>query len=334
MLKLNSIAACTKSFRLAGVGLGLILLTLPAWGNNVNDFRLIFPFVAKGSLGEYIESRIVITNVGAESVEVTLESEQFAFEDESASFELGPHEVREISLPGESFQVGAVRLISTGQVAGSAFIFTRASEDDEEILSEATVIATPPMARAAFPVFVASALAQDTGLALAYLVPGGVKLRFTLYDPAGQEIASREEEALFHPNSSSAGSTQASFFLSELFPSLPSEFSQGSLVVEALTVEPEIFSLTALYSRGTRFRAAEVATIDDFRGYWVKLNPNEPLEETAEALSETYGFEIAVLIDPDRFSIRSTREIARAVSRDPRVESVFRLGVVGLSATQ
>lgn len=333
MFRQNSVASCTKSFRFAGVALGLAFLTLPAWGSNVNDFRLIFPFVAKGSLGDYIESRIVITNVGAESVEVTLESEQFFFEDESASFELGPHETREIALPGESFQVGAVRLISTGQVAASAFIFTRATEDDEEILSEATVIATPPMAKAAFPVFVGSALAQDTGLAIAYLFEGGVKLRFTLYDSAGLEIASREEDALFHPNASSAGSTQASFFLSELFPSLPSEFSQGSLVVEELTVVSDTFSLTALYSRGTRFRAAEVAAIDDFRGYLVNLNPNESLEETAEELSETYGFEINVLIDPDRIGIRASREIARAVSRDPRVESVFRLGVVVLSAT-
>ena len=334
MLKQNSVAARTKSFSFAGVALGMALLMLPAWGNNVNDFRLIFPFVAKGSLGDYIESRIVITNVGAESVEVTLESEQFVFEDESASFELGPHETREIALSGESFQVGAVRLISTGQVAGSAFIFTRATEDAEEILSEATVIASPPMAKAAFPVFVGSALAQDTGLAIAYLFEGGVKLRFTLYDPAGQELAVREEDALFHPNPSSAGSTQASFFLSELFPSLPSEFSQGSLVVEELTVVPETFSLTALYSRGTRFRAAEVTAIDDFRGYWVKLNPTESLEETAEALSETYGFEITSLIDPEQIVIRATLEIARAVSRDPRVESVFGEGVVGLSATQ
>lgn len=315
-----------------------LLAAYASGAGDVNAFRLFFPQVVRGTAGSYVETHILVTNPGPQSVEIALESEQFEFEDGDASFALGPHESRAIVLSGEPFRTGAVALGASAPVGGSALILSREGPEAEETLSEVTVIGTPPMTKAVVPVLVNSSLAENTGIAVNYLLTATFfELRFTLYDSDGNEVATRRETPPFDPNQGpfEASSDQAAFFVTELFPDLPAGFTFGSLVVDRPTEVPipDGFALVALYTRGTRFWAAEVASLDVIGSYVVWLHSGENLEDVARDLAEMYGFEIGVTPqDHSFFSIAATREVARAVSRDARVARVTGSVPVSLSA--
>lgn len=300
-----------------------LLCVMPAYAD-ISDVHLVFPQVVKGSLGglDY-ETLIVITNPGSETVEVTITSDLLAPQSAGEPFSLGPWESRHVPFAGEPFRKGFVELIASGVVNAAGLL--RATEETTGAVVEASVPISVLGVRAVVPVFIHSPFAENTGLAFVYWLTGGdVQLRMTLRDSAGNQVATRTERTPFDPTNESSTSTQAAFFVTELFPDLPKDFSQGSLSIEADQVFPEVFAVVALYTKDVRFWTAEVTPIDDIRSYIVRLKPEFTVEaeRVAEHVRTTYGAQID-LVSGDVISILATREVARAVSRDPVVRKVL-----------
>ncbi len=303
--------------------------------NDVNLHRLVFPQVVSGTAetaGVTFETLVAITNPGPGEAEITLESALIDLGIGPGPLFLSPNQTRLLRIESEALQVGAVLLSSNVQVAGSALLIKREAGSGE-VFSEASVFGSPLVSKILLPVFRGSDVADDTGIAIFYKYLGGVDVRFTLYDLAGRQVATRTERTPFHPEAVVPGVDQAAFFVTQLFPGLPAEFTQGSVVIEH--VFPPLLAdglgVLGLYTRGSRFWTAETSPIDDIRGYSVKVKNVENIDLTAQALAERYGFEIRSTVN-DWIFIKATLEVARAISRDPSVIVVHPEAFITLSA--
>lgn len=291
------------------------------WGTataGVGDFVVYFPQVAKGQLGLFIETTIVATNTGGGIVTVELDS----FNPDllaPMAFELNANASRTVKIAGGDFQVGWVRLRSSGTVAALTTIVIKQTVDAEEPVSQVSVLGQAPAAKITVPVFRGSPLAEETGVAIAAVTQNDVKL--TLHDEDGNLVASR---TLTHRNGLTEGdfSDHTSAFLGDLFHGLDEGFSSGSLTLEGPESIPRTLAATALYTVGQSLLPAPVTNVDVPGQYLVQLKSAEDAESTIAEMSELYGFTFLEWVT-DRLALVSTSdEQARAVSRDPRVELV------------
>lgn len=171
-------------------------------------------------------------------------------------------------------------------------------------------------------------VAENTGIALAYVQPGDYK--FTLFDAAGREVAARIENSGF--NAGRTPSPHAAMFVTEMFSDIPSDFRSGSLVIEHWA-PPSIamaFAVTALYFRGTEMASASVSAVDEPASYLVFPKPGQNVQAQADQLADVYGFQVARVRDT-WFEAIATNEVARAVARDKRVSEVHPNAVGSLS---
>ncbi|MGH9338030.1 MAG: hypothetical protein ACRD1R_00180 [Acidobacteriota bacterium] len=312
------------------LSLGILVLSIvPVRGQTlVAGFHAYLPQVARGSLsGLYLETIVVITNGG--SAPVTVKVESFGLDFPQSEIELAPGERREIRFEGDPFQLGWVRLLSETAVTAAAHILVKLSPQSKEVLEHAVIVGQPLVSKAVIPVFFDTPVADDTGFALAYGQNGNYK--FTLLDPAGEEVASRIEEKGF--NLDGAPSDHAAMFVSQLFPEILEGFTSGTLVIEHLSPNniAMAFAPTALYILGTELTTADVLDIDEPGSYLIFPKSTEDVPGQAAELAEVYGFEVKRTLDNVIEGIM-TFEVARAVSRDNRIENVFPNSVGQLSS--
>jgi hypothetical protein len=298
----------------------LFLLAVTAGGLQAaaGGAELIFPQVARGSPGNYIETAIVILNPQPDPVTVELDS--FGIDLPETTILVKAGATREIRFSGPEFQVGWVRLRSDRFVSATARILTRKEAASDELLSQLSVPAQPLSSKFVAPVFFRTSHTDDTGIALAVAASG--RLRLTLVDERGETVAVRNF-SVSKPGSEPGAELTGHFaaFLSEIFD-LPPDFAGGSLTIELVLPEglPGGLSAMAVYTSGAALHASPVAAIDRPGTYSVVLREASEPGAVMEELAAQYGvFPDGILERPDVFAVTMTEEAARAVSRDPRV---------------
>jgi len=281
----------------------------------VGDFVIAFPQVAKGSAaGRYVETTLVISNPNASDVVVRLV--HFFGTSMPDLLTLHPYETRRIDFRGEPFQQGWVQLAASKTVSAAAYISTKAEEGSPIGFARIAVLGQPVVSKALIPVFRKSGVADNTAVAVASHRPGGGApgdpyFRLILFDDAGEKVGEKE-----------LGDGQHALFIDELFPSLPDQFTSGSLVIEQTKSVSMSVSAVGLYVKADGLTVAPTAGIDLPGLFMVKTMVSANYQQQADALASQYGFEIIGNIINQYFSARMTREVARGVGRDSRVESV------------
>ena len=182
-----------------------------------------------------------------------------------------------------------------------------------------TLRAQQPASKIVIPVFRKSpesaeeTFADDTGIAITVLQPG--ELILTLRDSSGKTVASKSLLSTFH----TVG------FLGELLPQIPADFSSGSLVIEHVQPEgiPRALAAAAVYVRGNEMWGAEVTPVDRPATYGVGFKAIDNFQQTAQEMAVQYGFTIRFFLGPpDAAYITALDEVAKALARDPRIQSV------------
>lgn len=308
-----------RAYILATVALLLLISFGEAQdGRSVNDFDIFFPEVAQGVAGGVsIDSVLTFSNPHGEPVDVFLQSANISTGGLFA-FELQPHQSRNLVFRGGDLQEGRVRVIAEQVISASVRITTRPDQESTDVLTSITLLGQPLTSKVIIPVLRNVPEADNTGIAVAYFQTG--RLQFTLYDDAGRTVASREERRGFNPGGEL--SDQAAFLITDLFSNL-GDFQSGSLVIEHVN-PPQIaqaFAVTALYLRQGQFAAAEVTSIDDPRAYVAFPEDTSEIDDLADELAATYGFEVAQVSADSIVGVMSG-ETARAVARDTRVRDV------------
>ncbi|HEY2930302.1 MAG TPA: hypothetical protein VGK99_01035, partial [Acidobacteriota bacterium] len=267
--------------------------------------------------GQSLETSIILSNPGPSTADVTLQGIKVDVP-EPRSFQLGPGKTRQVTFKGDPLQVGAVRLISTEVIAASAHITIRRGAGD--IISEIVILGQPLTSKAVIPVFVKTALAENTAIAIVYNQGGCY--RFTLLDAEGRVIGTRTEPFGF--NLQRPSSNQAAMFVTELFPNITSELN-GSLILEHVAPLdiPLGFAISAFYVHGSALLPVAVTPIDKSTQYIVTLRSSINAVEQANALATQYGFTIfRPPVADNIIGGLMTHEVARAVARDQRVLGV------------
>lgn len=299
-------------------------LSSTAQAQSMSRFIVYFPQVVKGTLQTFYETSIVISNPGSDVVEVILDSNATTLL-QRTTIQLNAGETRRIVINTEPFQAGWVRLDASRVVAAAAHILSRPSASSSQILSQVTVLGQKPATKAVLPVFrnggEPSLLAENTGIAIVGIQPGKIKL--TLRDPVGGIVVTRS----LNNCSSCLGrdfSKHLSGFVAELFPNLPATFTAGSLTLEYVEFEgiPRALAVTALYFNQNDMWAAAVQNIDVPGKWFVRFKSEDGVQQTAQLMASQYGFTIDVFLFDRIVTVTMLEEVARAVSRDPRVEMV------------
>jgi len=311
---------------LAGTALCLSLFCLSSLGSlqaAASGADIIFPQVARGTQGSYIESAIVILNPQPDPVTIDLDS--FGVDLPETTIVVKAGETKEIRFSGSEFQAGWVRLRSDRSVSATANILTREDATSENLLSQLTVLGQPLSSKFVVPVFFHASHIDDTGIALA--IPTSGRLRLTLLDELGETVAVRNLSV------SAGGSDPVvditghfAAFLSEIF-SLPPEFTRGSLTIEQVLPEklPVGFSAVAIYTSGAGWHTSPTLALDLPGTYSLALREAPDPDQVAKDLAMQYGVFIdGILVRPGVFAVTMSEEVARAVSRDPRVLLVER----------
>lgn len=285
-----------------------------ALGSFHDGLRAYVPQVVKGTLQHVVyKTIVVISNPGPDPSQITVRSVLLPL----TVFQLSPGETRQVIVSGEPFQMGPLLVEATKIVAVAADIVARSSGTSAEILSQVTILSQQLTSKAILPVFRRSGatddvLADNTGIALVGAIG---RYELTLRDAQGLTVRTRSLQS----------NDFRTMFVTELFPDLPSSFSSGSLVIEHVDPPriPLAFAVTALYMTGNVMRAAAVTSIDRPNTYFVKFKPTET-QQKAQEMATHYGFTIVSFFtsDPLRATVTMLHEVARAVARDPRVESI------------
>ena len=129
---------------LAGTALCLSLFCLSSLSSlqaAASGADIIFPQVARGTLGNYVESAIVILNPQPDPVTIDLDS--FGVDLPETTIVVKAGETKEIRFSGSEFQAGWVRLRSDQSVSATANILTREDATSENLLSQLTVLGQP-----------------------------------------------------------------------------------------------------------------------------------------------------------------------------------------------
>jgi hypothetical protein len=113
-------------------------------------------------------------------------------------------------------------------------------------------------------------------------------------------------------------------YVTELFPELPESFHSGSMVIDIVSSVswPMNFSVLALYTAGQTVFTASATDMEEPAVY-VFLLPNTEPDSVLEALQSQYHFEVMHHTPGyQAASIRTTREVARVMAKDPRVTAM------------
>ncbi len=288
--------------------------------------ELIFPQVAAGVANQHIETVLVLQNPHADPLAVTLSALGIELPDET-EFELQPHEVRRIVFSGSGpVEVGSVRLRGelasplerTGAtISALAQITTRAAPGSPEILAQVSVPAQPLAVQAAVPVFRGADNVDDTGVAVAW-VRGGV-LRLTLRDAGGEVLRTRTME--LPAGSEGELSGRFALFASELFPDFPGDLQTGSLALEVVEPvwSPPAFSIVALYTRDDLLETVSVAPLDQAALYRVRFAspPSDPA-----GLAGQYRADLDAVESGGEALLTMPSRTAEALARNPAVAGI------------
>lgn len=299
------------------------LVVAPARAHFHDKFLVYFPQVVKGALGSIqYETFIVVSNPGLDVADIVLTSSLTPV----TPFQLQPGQTKRVELTGSEFQAGVVTLASTKPVVSAAHILSKSSVGSGQVLSQVTILGQPATSKAVLPVFrrppgaPAGGLADNTGIAVFFRQEGPIL--FTLRDSSGAVVAVNVRFPSDFPGRHLAR------FVTELFPNLPPDFTEGSLTLEFGDFGiPRGFAVTALYlEKGTMWSVA-VTSLDIPVIWSIRLKPTEGgnVKQNLEELAVQYGFTIVsfALGDPRIAIVLMTEEIARALVRNPRMEFVL-----------
>ncbi len=257
------------------VALLWLLLVAPGATKGVDlvlDHVLTFPHVVAGNLGDrYVESVLCVVNPTGEAIGVDLSGFP-----EARTLELEPFEAREVRISADDYRAGALRVSSPAPFAADLTIVVKpsgASPASPEILVAVAIPGRTPSPKVATPVRVGTALAGDTGIALAawaQQVPDRNQyLTFVLHDSAGNEVGRQTRPY---------GQPYLAMFVTELFPDLPESFASGWMSVEVTEASGEsanraiALSLVSIYTRGAELFTAGATAVDAPGGYAVYLD--------------------------------------------------------------
>jgi len=284
----------------------------------VRDHVLSFPHVVAGNVGgQYVESVLLIANPTNESIHV----EVFSTPDSLArkSIVMAPLTTEEIRISGDEYTAGWVQVSSANQFAADLTIVIKSSQSADQIVARVDVPGQVPSSRVITPIRVRSPLASDTGLALALNVPAapGQNLRFVLHDATGSLVADKSLAPRYY----------IAQFVTEIFGDLPEEFTSGWLSVELvntsgqLAEQPMALSLMSIYMVAAEYLTAGATGMDIPAQYTVALESAGDNQVTE--LMNLYNFELVHHTEgSELFTAKMTRELARALARDDRVERV------------
>jgi hypothetical protein len=247
----------------------------------------LFPQVARGTLGNYVETAIVLVNPQPRPLRIELDSFGIDLPEDLVTLEaLG---TREILFSGPEFQVGWVSLRCEQAVSATAHILTReGGHASGRLLSQLAVLGQPLSSRFVMPVFFNLPNLDDTGIALALHSSG--RLRLTLRDVPGETVAVRNFSVSREDVEAGADITgHFAAFLSEIFD-LPPDFGGGSLTVEQILPEglPAGFSALAVYSGGAGLHTSPTTAVDRPGIYSVALGESSDAGERIQELASQH----------------------------------------------
>jgi len=284
----------------------------------VRDHVLSFSHVVAGNLGgQYTESVLFVANPTSQSIVVEL----FSTPDSLArrSIALGPFGTEEVRITADTYTAGWLQVSSAEQFAADLTVVIKPAKDSETITARVDVPGQVPLSKVVTPVRVRTALALDTGIALALNTPAAPdeKLKFLLYDSIGNQIGERLVEPGYY----------IAMYVTELFQDLPETFNGGWMSVELVdgagqpAEQAMALSLVSIYTGGAELLTAGATGIDSPGRYTVSLPTPDDTQVTA--LLDQYNLELVRHTPGSKlFTVKTTREVARSLARDQRVESV------------
>ncbi len=281
----------------------------------LNDFRVVLPQVARGGSGSItIETHIVVVHpgpsVGAIEVEIHGSDDELL---SPGSFVLESGASRAIDLVGGELRNGAVIIAASAELGVAANLVVRKSG---EITSQVSISARPLASLFVIPVLYGGpeSSVSNTGIAAYFQTPG--TYRADLFDPDGNLV---DWKGFFIPTPPTQ--VHVAGFLDEWFE-IPDGFTQGSVVFYTVRAQPVAFATTALYSKDERLWAAQAFEIKRADYYAVSLVSKDNLAQEMEGLAEQYGLQLDS-VGTSIALVVCDQEKARALERDPRVQSVL-----------
>jgi hypothetical protein len=312
-----------KMLRLPVTVLVLIGLGEFLFAGRLNETVLVLPQVARGAM---IETEIVFLNTAATTTEVAvvvtdarLLNPAADFGPGYADFQLAPFERREIRIErGEDLIIGAVEIRAEHSLSVEARILTLEvlHGDIADIASQVTVLAQPPHTELVIPISYKADGIDNTGVALYCYSPGILKSR--LYNAAGTLVS---ENQIAIGGFLGSPPRHSARFIDEMFsPSILGENFTGLLRVEFSAMG---LAAAALYTHGSALWTAQVQEVREAKGHYsMKLKSGIDVNSVGQ-LQAQYGFKVIATDWGPSWVIESTEEVARALDRDSRIESVF-----------
>jgi len=282
------------------------------------DHVVSFPYVVTGPAGErFVETVLTVSNPAAEQLYILISlSPALGPFVVGRSMELAAFESRQIVFHSANTLVtGSLLLEGKRPFAADAHIVIKASESSSSVISQVALPGSTPTNRVAFPVWIRSALADNTSFALATFgtLPVGAYYKASLYDTSGQLVRETRMATL-----------REVMFVTELFPDLPDDFHSGTVLVDTVSSVDQamVFSLIVLYTAGDKLFTASPADMER-PGLFGMYLQGPDYDNQVQALQAQYHFEVTRhTAGYPAVTIRSTREVARVMAKDPRVKSL------------
>ncbi len=310
--------------RLRMVALASVLLAwflpvrvLAQWVEKVNwvtDHMVALPHIVAGSsAGAYAETTVLLTNPSNSDLTVQLGA-SLSLASLEQTVTLGPLQSRELVITADAYTAGWIIAAAPSPFGADAHVITKSSRDSQEVLSRVALPALVPVSQLVFPVRLGSAAAENTAFALSVhrFLTSEFQVKFTLYDLQGNLVTQTQR----------APQSYTAMYTTELFPGLPEKFS-GFMAIDLVGPidQPMAFSAVAVYTAGNTVFSAQTTGIDKPGVYLGRLSG--PGDADLESLSQQYRFEETIHSSGSPFfTAKMTRQVARVVARDPRIESL------------
>ncbi len=297
----------------------------------VTDHVVAFPYVVTGTAGgRFVETVVIISNPAGEPLSILVSPSQsvagfvgFLGGPVGRNLELAAFESRQIVFhSADSLVSGSLLLEGKRPFGADAHFLIKASQSSSDVMSRVALPGSTPTNRVAFPVRIGSALADNTSFALATFgtLPSGAYYRASLYDTSGQLVGQTKMVGKV-------------MFVTELFPDLPDDFHSGTVLVDTVSSVDQamVFSLIALYTAGDQLFTASPADMEK-PGLFGFLLQGPDYDSQLQALQSQYHFEVKHhTAGYPAVTMRSTREVARVMAKDPRVKAMDLNVIVDLS---
>jgi hypothetical protein len=286
----------------------VLFLTNDVHARKVNDSVLYIPLVVK--IDKFIDTAITVSNPGPQAVQIeVIGYPSYPFFDPLV-VQLAPGAARNIEVKGASPVIGWLSIRSNQPIYAVANI--------RDLLNgrNITLRAEPAAAKMVLPVFrKLTGAAEETVISIVFGQAGEISL--TLIDSQGKAIAVRK---LLKPDCDPTNrSSHLVKGVSDLFPQLPDAFTSGSLTIEYPSM-PEAFAAVAFYVSGSQMWSSPGNRVDTPVTYLVAMPGGTA---PAAEMARQYGFTIEYVYDVlPGLAIVAIPDVARAVSRDPRVSFV------------